>query len=227
MTVKPKWGQSIELPEPSAGPARVVSMVSLTEGNIHEMMVGDAVVPGVRDWTVYATAEGLNLTRLAAPNCVLVIRYGSAASSFVRRTRIPVVGVVAHVVATWLDVTIEVLDSSLPPVGDIRVSAFASPGRPSHQVIAEHAFNGLEPSPVIVPPFAIGWHGIESDGAGTAPLLGVWRYNGINRGIPAPVVAPVVEDAWTTSHAIPRDANELLLAPGALNNLQWWWTVLS
>lgn len=228
MTTKPKWGQSITIPEPGPGQRQTIAMVSLTEGNVHEMMGDGGGTPPVRDWTVYGTAQGLNMARLAAPNAVLVIRYGSAASAFERRARIPVVGMVAHVVATWIDVTIEVLDSSLPPVGDIQVDAFASPGRPVRQVIAEHAFNGLQPSPVIIPPFAIGWHGVETSNSGTDQLDAVWRYNGLNRGGPGNVSAQQVDDAWNVSHAIPRDANQILLLPSIPPvNLHWWWVVLS
>lgn len=227
MTTKPKWGQEIVLPEPGIGQRSTVAMVSLTEGNIHRMDVDGGGVPAVRDWTVYGTALGLDPARIAAPNCVLVVRYGSAASSFTRRARIPSVGVVVHVVATWVDVTIEVLDSSLPPVGELQVSAFASPGRPSEQVIAEHAFNGLEPSPVIIPPFAVGWHGVETDNTGADQLAAVWQYNGINRGVVANVVNQQVDDGWAVSHAVPRDANEILLLPSTMLNLHWWWRVIS
>lgn len=225
-----QWGQRIAVPEPAIGTTpRRVDLVSITEEEVR-VMAAQGQVPAVRDWTIYARADGQTTARVAAPRADVIVRYGSGASSYERTQRIPVVGCVLHVVATWLDVSIVLSDSTLPPVGDVQLEAVAAPGRPSRGLIPDHAFFGIDPTPIrTIPPFAIGWLGVRTDAGQSLELPAFWRYQGINRAPVAPATGIQVIDARDTMHLIPRDADSIAMFPGPPDpiNLHWWWDVWS
>lgn len=222
-----QWGQQRTFAEPNSNqPAQAASYASLTpavvRGAIDDGAERQQEIPDTRDWTVYYQLQTDDPTRLLAPFVLARVRYGSGSSSFERIQRVPVVGCVMHVVATWLDVEATLYPSGIPGAGNVGISAYVSPGRPITQRIpvADSIFS----SPLVyrVPPFATGLVAAEADNAGVGTLPCIWQYNGINRG----QVGATPTGAWSSATGVPQDADTVRVFP-TRNNLNLWWEAAS
>jgi len=214
-----RWGQDVVFPEPSGTQRRTTGMLAITKEMVGSQLVGNAGVPAPRDWTIYLSAEGLEPTRLAAPRAKATIRYGSGASTFIREIEIPAVGVALHVVASWLSVDIEVRSSGLPSNGNVQVSAYASPGRPTlGRSVFTIANAQYTPGNVLPIPMFCTSVLAYATRAGASNALGFnWQYNAIARGTVTNPPANMV-GSWGTARAIPQDATGIVLLPVAADN---------
>lgn len=222
-----QWGQQVTVAEPAPGAAAINrGFASVGEGVVQSPLdsavMRGAEVPEVRDWTIYCDVETDDPGRIAAPFAVVSIRYGSGASVFQRFQRIPVVGCVLHVVATHLDVQIELRSSGLPAAGNVTLGAYVANGRPALQRIQVADFLATSPGVYQIPPYSTGGMFWEADNAGGSSLAGAWRYNALNRGALAPTTAP----QWSQLQGVPQDANRVVVLP-TRNNLNLFWEVYS
>lgn len=223
-----QWGQQVVLPEPAVGTNPVLRGFasigeSVIESPIDNAQLRAREVPDVRDWTIYFNvATSVRTGRIAAPFAVARIRYGSGASAFTREQRIPAVGCVMHVVATHLDVQVELRPSGLPALGDVILGAYVAVGRPTTQRVQVADFLATSPGTYAIPPYATGGLFWEADNAGGSSLAGSWQYQGINRGLFAPTTAP----QWGLAQAVPQDADSVLVLP-TRNNVNLFWEVFS
>ena len=223
MTTNPiQWGQQRTYAEPSPGVGLINDgYVSLTPAVVVGGQRGREI-PEARDWTIYVQVSTDSPTRLFAPFVNVTVRYGSGSSAFTRQQRVPVMGCVMHVVATWLDVECSLQPTGIAGDGNVTISAYASPGRPATQRIQQADFQLLSPLTYAVPPFASALLATESDNGGVVVLPAVWQYNGINRGVVSPAVLPV----WSQAAAVPQDASSVRVFP-TRPNLNLFWEVQS
>ena len=214
-----RWGQDIVVSEPSGTETRSVGMLSITSEMVGRQLVQAGGGPLVRDWPIDLQGEGLVPTRLAAPNVVATVRYGSGASSFTRVVDLAALGNVMHVVASWLSVDFVVRSTGLPANGNIRLAAYASPGRPSRsRAMCTQSNATYVPGTIVqIPPFATSVLGFATRAGATNSLSWAWRYNAINRGVVTNPPANMVGQ-WDTARAIPQDVTGLVMLPVAADN---------
>lgn len=221
-----QWGQQVVLPEPPPGaPGVLRGMCSIgeqvVESPIDVATLRAREVPDVRDWTVYVQVA-TNAPRIAAPFVIVHVRYGSGASAFTRSQRVPVVGCALHVVATHIDVQVELRPSGLNAAGDVSIGAFVAVGRPTLQRVQVADFMATSPGTYPIPPYATGGLFWEADNGGGSSLAGRWEYQGLGRGALAPTTAP----QWSLAQGVPQDADSVGVLP-TRNNLNLFWEVFS
>jgi hypothetical protein len=127
--------------------------------------------------------------------------------------------VALHVVASWLSVDIEVRSSGLPSNGNVQVSAYASPGRPTlGRSVFTIANAQYTPGNVLPIPMFCTSVLAYATRAGASNALGFnWQYNAIARGTVTNPPANMV-GSWGTARAIPQDATGIVLLPVAADN---------
>lgn len=237
--VASKLGKSQLVAEPDPG-AQVVRMgIGRVDDNMVPTMAqgvayGDVQpvndYPRARDWTIYASAEPQEVPRFFAPNADLLLSWGTGGVNFERRVPIAQAGTVQHVVANWVEATIELGATALPGDGDIRLKGTLSPGRPSETIASayfEVSVTGLNPV-IPVPAFVTSFAVQAFAGVVAVPNTVQTLYDTVTRGAYAFPVAGNAQPINGALSLLPNDCNGLRVGtPAGVTAFNIFWGMSS